>query len=1037
MADNKLELVVEVDTRQANASIKSVNASLSSMEQAAVRSARGATQVIDGMTASMAKAVAAGQLIYGALASAARALRDMTFGAVHTQDQLGKTAQRIGMSVEALSAMRHAAELSDVSMDQLTSSLARFSRNIASGSTALDALGVAVRRSDGTTREMDAILSDVADRFGSMPDGVQKTALAIELFGRSGAQLIPLLNQGAGGLAEMAREARELGRVIDTETARRAEELNDNITRLKGAAEGLAFELARQLVPRAVDATQAVLRWVRDGGLDRLAGYLREAAEWARNIGVWIVQYAVVKNVLDLAAAMRSASIAAGGLSAAMAANPWGLAAAGVATLGVVLWREKQRLDEYQESMSRAAEKAALMRAISEGATLDQLKAQGYAEDAIRRAIGAPAQAAETARRSLQFDMEDVEALQEQRRRAAEAERRAADLLRQAREGELSGVARVVAEYRRYREELGLSSRAQRDLAAAAEIRVRAELEAERRKSAELASAEAERIADLRRRALADQMRAQIEFEEETLSRGIETARERLRYEETVAAQIRDARLRELDLVDARTAEQQVAVQSERLRIEEEFLLKRFALRADELRRESELEIATMEAIARARGITEEQIAARRDAILRDYAERARQLEADTQAAIDAARQSTAVRQVQIVRDQNQRMFDSFKRQAEGIFDALLTRSQSVWSAIGDSLKTALLTALKEVVTSRIAAMLMQLFAGLRMPVGRTAGIAMMPAPVLAGGGGMIPYGAAGGMGTPPFVPGSGGWSGGVGSLLGAGLLNMATIGGMGLMLGGLARGNATLTILGSSLGLARVGIMGTQLGMLGGAGAGIMAAGLQRGGWSGFGMSVGGGAVLGWQFGGPLGAVIGAGIGAVAGLVRLFVKGAQEKAREKIRATYGVDIRERNILSEIVAIAKQGFGGNLDMAIRSPQIRDLIELYALSTGQSTSGLPATVRPVLLLQQGGGLFQSSSGGLALDRIGGGAPSSAAAPMVINITVPGAKEFFEKETVRVVVENPRAVQSAAMTATKASAGRREMTGLQLSPGLILS
>jgi hypothetical protein len=46
-------------------------------------------------------------------------------------------------------------------------------------------------------------------------------------------------------------------------------------------------------------------------------------------------------------------------------------------------------------------------------------------------------------------------------------------------------------------------------------------------------------------------------------------------------------------------------------------------------------------------------------------------------------------------------------------------------------------------------------------------------------------------------------------------------------------------------------------------------------------------------------------------------------------------------------------------------------------------------------------------------------------------------FFEKETVRVVVENPRAVQAATMTATKANAGRREMTRLQLSPGLIVS
>ena len=95
------------------------------------------------------------------------------------------------------------------------------------------------------------------------------------------------------------------------------------------------------------------------------------------------------------------------------------------------------------------------------------------------------------------------------------------------------------------------------------------------------------------------------------------------------------------------------------------------------------------------------------------------------------------------------------------------------------------------------------------------------------------------------------------------------------------------------------------------------------------------------------------------------------------------------------------------------------------------------MRPVSLIQQGGSLFQSTSGGLTLDRISGGAASPAVGPTVINITVPGAKEFFEKETVRVVVENPRAVQLAAMTATKASAGRREMTGLQLSPGLIVS
>jgi len=105
-----------------------------------------------------------------------------------------------------------------------------------------------------------------------------------------------------------------------------------------------------------------------------------------------------------------------------------------------------------------------------------------------------------------------------------------------------------------------------------------------------------------------------------------------------------------------------------------------------------------------------------------------------------------------------------------------------------------------------------------------------------------------------------------------------------------------------------------------------------------------------------------------------------------------------------------------------------------MATGQSTAGLPPSVRPVSLLQQGGALVQQTFTAGTLDRIPAGTPQ-AAGPIVINISVPGAKEFFEKETVRVVVDNPRAVQSAALNATRANAGRRELTALQLSPGTL--
>ena len=82
MADNKLELVVEVDVNKANASIKSVNTGLSSMEQTAANAARGASRGIDGMTASMVKGAAAGTLLADAIKGALEWAKSWTLGAV-------------------------------------------------------------------------------------------------------------------------------------------------------------------------------------------------------------------------------------------------------------------------------------------------------------------------------------------------------------------------------------------------------------------------------------------------------------------------------------------------------------------------------------------------------------------------------------------------------------------------------------------------------------------------------------------------------------------------------------------------------------------------------------------------------------------------------------------------------------------------------------------------------------------------------------------------------------------------------------------
>lgn len=273
------------------------------------------------------------------------------------------------------------------------------------------------------------------------------------------------------------------------------------------------------------------------------------------------------------------------------------------------------------------------------------------------------------------------------------------------------------------------------------------------------------------------------------------------------------------------------------------------------------------------------------------------------------------------------------------------------------------------------------------------------------------------------------------------------TLGGGLLMLSGVQKGSAFSTIGGGALMGAGIGLSGGPIGAIGGAGIGLYMDAMRRGGWGGVAEGTAGGAMFGWNVGGPLGAAIGAGVGFLSGIVRLFVKGATEKAHDKIKDLYGVDISDKAVLQQIVDMAKQSCGGNLDMVIRTQPVRDLIQLYAMSTGQQTKGMPAQIHPLDVVQSGGTLYQSPAysngtalpgmGGLpTLDSIGGGV-ASGGGPVVIQLDGPATTSLLQGQAVQAIASNPRVVQGAVMSASKSNAGRRELTSLQLSPGLVTS
>ncbi len=524
----------------------------------------------------------------------------------------------------------------------------------------------------------------------------------------------------------------------------------------------------------------------------------------------------------------------------------------------------------------------------------------------------------------------------------------------------------------------------------------------------------------------------QAGFAIQTLQSYQRTATQRERLEIKAAETAGAAQLRQAEMVSAVTLRQKVAMEEQKADIETKTLLHVFRLKMDLLDKEQEAELRTMETVARARGINENLIAKRRDSIIRANATKASDLELATNAKLDRVRESAAVRSADLVRDHQERAFDHLRDSVGNMFDALTVRTQSFGQALANAIKLPMLAMMKEIVSSHVAKMLMRLTSGGGggFGGGGFAGLGRLAMPAL--GGGMLP-GAPGGTsgfaGPVGGAGGAGGVLGGFGGFGGAGSM-LHQLGGLGMKGVGQGVGVGSGLQFGSGIG----GSLGGGL-LLGG--GGLITAGMARGGWSGVGMTTAGGALIGTKIMPGIGTAIGAGVGFAAGMIRRLFKGREEKIREKVRAVYSVGIRDKGVLGAIGDIAK-GFG-SLDLGIRSPQVRELVELYADTTGQSFGGRASGPTPASFAHASGQLFQAGGGGFAsLPSISIPTPTAQPATIVVqslslSVDGQGAADFLDKR----MVDKPQAVAGAIVQAGRASVGRREQAALALQPGLVTS
>jgi hypothetical protein len=233
----------------------------------AAQSMQQMQQSVAGLRGQLSTLTAiSGAQLFGQIASAAsQAVRSLiSFGQSQAQviDDTSKLAARLGMTYGELAGLSLAGDLAGVSMDTIGAAVTKadvaFVRAAEGSKTAADAfasIGLSLDDLQGLSaaERFDAIV----DAIAALPTEAQRAEAAVQLFGRSGAQLLPLFAGGAEGIAAARAEAERFGLALTGMQGQNVEAMNDAFTRAQQAVAGVVQQVVAYLAPAIEGVTTA------------------------------------------------------------------------------------------------------------------------------------------------------------------------------------------------------------------------------------------------------------------------------------------------------------------------------------------------------------------------------------------------------------------------------------------------------------------------------------------------------------------------------------------------------------------------------------------------------------------------------------------------------------------------------------------------------------------------------------------------------------------------------------------------------------
>lgn len=241
-----------VDTEQAEKSTQKID---SKFKQLSGKLSKGI-----GLAAKWGTALAAGAGIAAGAAFAAAGKF------AETTDRIDKLSQRLGLSREGFQEWDFVLSQAGVNIESMQSGMKNLSQRMdqaikgtGEGAKIFKQLGLSMKDANGEVKSQEQLFNESIEALQNMEDGVEKAALAQKLFGRSGQELLPLLNAQSGSVEELKKQARELGLVMGDEAVDAGVLFTDTMDQIKRGGQALFVGIMSELMPTIQEFSNLIL----------------------------------------------------------------------------------------------------------------------------------------------------------------------------------------------------------------------------------------------------------------------------------------------------------------------------------------------------------------------------------------------------------------------------------------------------------------------------------------------------------------------------------------------------------------------------------------------------------------------------------------------------------------------------------------------------------------------------------------------------------------------------------------------------------